>query len=352
MNNPTEPIIETETIHDTATVASEKKNHLKVFILLFLLLALAAWAFWTYSPLANQWRQQWLGNTHTEMKAIPQPTTPSQPVPQATLEKPQDMPPQTPLFEPKTNVNPAAVPTEDTPVESVADLSTILQQLQEQMFVLQHHINQMQTEQLALAQQQVRAQMFTLLQQAASVQNNLEQRASAWKSLSLLPLIDEQRRNIAKQAFDDLQGLNRDAITLNDEISDLLSALASQLQPKDLADVAKDMDNFVDPYTHVDTSSSWLDWLKAQFKISKVNQHALTISADPYADIKTLMTQLHQLQEKIKDGQWQNITAIDTLLYQLEQHGIQTSISADMIENMKQMQGLWRQEAQTWMEQL
>ena len=367
MDNQNKPMIEAEKISAEENASAQdhteqpkkepkRKSRVKFHLLLMLILGFGTWAFITYAPIVKTWRAQWYDFTH-QSKPEPVSTAPVQPsfapanketeVEDEPIEAPVD---DTPIFEPTPELA-SPEPIDNQTVESLADLSAMVGQLQNQLATMQENMNQMYAQQAELSKQQVSAQLFTELQKAAK-STRPQEAATAWKSISLLPYLDDSRRAQAEQAWQDLQGLSNDIETLNHDIIDGMLALADTLHPEALADVADTMDNLIDEYANTDTWMSWLDWLKEQFRVTKVDEHAVSMADDPYADIKALINQLDQLKTALSQGQWQGLPNIDNLLYQLEQHGIETSISPELISQIQQTQEQWQEQAKAWVEQL
>jgi hypothetical protein len=369
MEESNKPVLHTEKVEpfekkdDAPATEQPKKSKLKFHLILMLILGVGTWAFVTYAPIVKKWKAQWYDFTHqpitNEEPYHAEPVQPSfaprhQPASQApdTVNEPIEEPiaENTPILEPTPELA-APEPVEAINAESLADLSALVTQLQNQLVTMQENMNQMYAQQAEQSKQQVRAQLFADLQLAAT-EHNVQRAAATWKSISLLPYLDENRRAQAEQAWQDLEGLSQDIETLNQDIIDNLLALADKLRPEELADVAETMDNLVDAYANADTFSTWLDWLKDQFKISKVDRHAIHISDDPYANIKALMNQLDKLKNALSQGQWQTMPDLDNLVHQLEQLGLETSISPEVIQQIQATQQQWQEEAKSWMEQL
>ncbi len=336
------------------TEQPEKKSNFKFHFFLTLILGVATWAFMTYSPIAKQWKMDWYDYTHQSRgdevtsPLTTQPYTADEPVVEEAEPVVAD---DTPIFEDTpelTQVDPPAVMS----AESVSDITDMLTTLQAQLTTMQENMNQMYAQQIQQNQQQVSVQLSTLLHKAASPNSSIEDAATAWKSIQLLPMLDEDRRLQAEQAWQDLQGLNTDIQALSDDVIANLRSLAEKLRPEALAEMVETVDSLVDEYANTDTFNTWLDWLKDQFKLSKVNQHAITMQQDPYADIKALVLQLDQLNNSLLHGTWQNLPDLNSMNHQLEQYGLNPTLSPDMVEQLKQTQETWQQQAQAWMEQL
>lgn len=362
MSDQDKPILEAEKVTTEENTSAQdhnrqkKKSRLKFHLLLMLVLGVGTWAFITYAPIVKTWRAQWYDFTH-QSKQEPVSTAPVQPgfAPATEEAEVEDEPIEatvddTPIFEPAPELA-SPEPVDNQTVESLADLSTLVSQLQQQLATMQDNMNQMYAQQLEFSKQQVSAQLFTELQKAAK-STRPQDAATAWKSISLLPYLDNSRRTQAEQAWQDLQGLSNDIEILKQNIIDTMRTLAETLRPETLAEVAETVDNLVDEYANTDTWETWLDWLAGQFKITKVKPHAVTIVDDPYADIKALINQLDLLQKALTQGQWQGLPDMESLRYQLEQHGMETSISPELIHHIQQTQQQWQAEAKAWMEQL
>jgi hypothetical protein len=350
----------------------KKKRNTKLHIFLVLVLGACTWAFWTFAPLAQQLKVQWLSGLNQEHSIEHETSSPASLAAESVLvsdEQPQvtNEPAQTPstqpieeelTFEPAPDLNLAIIQTTTADavatiqVESLNDITAAMQQLQSQVNVMQQTINNMHTQQLQQATQQVQAQLFSILRKATAPQASLDDMAIAWKSISFMPLLSEDKRVFADGAFVALQDLQSDMQNASHEVSNLINSLAQQLQPRDLKEVAEAITTDLNPIQDTDVFYSWLDWIKQQFMLSKVDQHAVTISDDPYADIKSLMGSLDQLKQAINNAQWDDITNLNTLFYQLEQRGMETNITHEMIKQFKLTQQNWQQQAQVWLEQL
>jgi len=358
MSESNKPVLDAEPIESAEAEKLEnadkpKKSKWKFHLILTLILGVGTWAFVTYSPIAQSWKARWYDFTHQPVpQANPVYVEPEQPsfapTPQPEVDEP--VVEETPILEPTPEFT-TPEPTDAPTAESLADLSALVEQLQNQLIDMQENMNQMYAQQAEQSKQQVRAQLFADLQQAASNQQ-VQSAAATWKSISLLPHLDESRRAQAEQAWQELQGLSQDIETLNQDIIDNMIQLADKLQPQALADVAETMGDLVDEYANTDTFMTWLDWLKDQFKVSKVDEHAIQITDDPYADIKALIGQLDQLKDALTQGQWQMLPNLDNLVHQLEQRGLDTSISPEVINQIQATQQQWQEEAKHWMEQL
>ncbi|MDX8388147.1 MAG: hypothetical protein R8M46_06390 [Ghiorsea sp.] len=351
---------------ETNAPVQKKKRNFKLHFFLILVLGAGTWAFWTYSPLAQQLKIEWLPSFNQEHgieQAVVTHTSPvSQPIatyydePAATAIEPSLK--QEPTFEPVPDLNLAvtqSINSDATPslqVENLDDITSAIQQMQEQVNAMQLSISNMQAHQLQYAQQQVRSQLFNTLRRASSPQASLHDMAIAWKSIGFMPLLDDDKRAFAESAFVAIETLQNDIQNTSNEVTNLINTLAEQLQPQDLAEVAETMTTNIDPYQNADAFYSWLDWLKQQFIFSKIDEHAVTLTDDPYADIKALMSALDTLKQTINTANWDGISNLNTLLYQLEQRGLETSISHQMIKTYKETQQSWQQQAKVWMEQL
>ncbi len=362
MNDKQQPILGAEKLEQISAKSNanvetqtkpKKKSKLKFHFFLTLILGLGTWAFITYSPIAQQWKADWYDFTHQSRgDETPAPMTPTYTEPEPVYQEPAPtVADNTPIFEATPELEKADPPTEINS-ESLAGLTEMIAALQHQLTNMQENMNQMYAQQMQQGKQQVSAQLSTLLHKASSPNSSIEDVATAWESISLLPMLDEDRRMQAEQAWQDLQGLNTDVQAMADDIITNLRALADKLHPDALADIAESVDNLVDEYANTDTFSTWLDWLKEQFKVSKVDNHALTISQDPYADLKALMLELNQFNRNLRSGQWQQLPDLNNINHQLEQYGLNPTLSPEMVEQLKQTQDTWQQEAQAWMEQL
>ena len=329
----------------------KKKSRLKFHVIMMLVLGVGTWAFITYSPIVKQWQADWYDFTH-QSRGDEVATPVAQPyiAPQPAYEEPEPIAvDETPIFEDAPELVQVDPPAE-IDAESLAGLIDMLASLQDQLSAMQDNMGQMYAQQMQQSKQQVSAQLSTLLHKASSPNSNLEESATAWKSISLLPMLDEDRRLQAEQAWAELQGLAQDSQTMRDEVITHIQTLAEKLRPEALAEVVESVDVLTDAYANTDTFQTWMDWLKEQYKVSKVRQHAVQLSEDPFAKLKDLINALDKLQQSLMQGA--ATVDIDTLVYQLEQYGISTSLSDDVIANMQQTQQAWREQAQAWMEQL
>jgi len=358
-SNEKDIIDEAEIINDdTSTPVQKKKSRLKLHFIFILLLGVGTWAFWTYSPLAQQLKTQWFQvfnqNPHANNELsvaiqAPEPVTPE------VEPEVEETSPDTPIFKPSPNLS-LTLDTELTPepvqTENTTELTVAVQELQQQVIIMQQNMNNLHIQQQEQAKQYVRAQLFTILRQASSASSTLNDMATAWKSITFLPLISDDKRDLAQQSYDDLQVLLDEKEAATVAIDSLITKLASQLKPSDLAEVSETVDHLVDSYQNTDIFYSWWDWLKEQFVISKVDEHAVTIAEDPYADLKQLMTDLYHVKQAILSDQWQSITNLNALFYQLEQRGLETTLTYETMSKFKQAKQIWQAQARTWMEQL
>ncbi len=377
MSDKQEPIIDADTVEEAQPstsqsneqdkVKTKKKSNFKFYFFLILILAIGTWAFWTFSPEAQQLRMQFestFSQPSEEITPEPELETPQTSAPVEATPTPVAQQETTPLFE--TDItNTDIEQTENTeqatsPEQGLAvdlegnnpEIITSLQSLQQQVDDLTQAIALLQQQQLQWSQQQVRAQLFALLRQASSPQSSLDQMMIAWKSIGFLPLLSQDKRDIAEQAFTALQETQQNIQQTETNIQSLIQTLASEIHPAALKDMSQDVANVVDPYQQTDAFDSWLDWLKQQFVITKLDKHALELSDDPYADLKQLITELNQLQTSIHQHNWENIGSLTSLLYQLEQRGLEASFSNESIANLQADIRQWQDEAQTWMAQL
>jgi len=384
MNDKQEPIIDADAVEeveaaepkqqgDEKNIKPKRKWRIKFHLFLIIVLGIGTWAFWTFSPEAQQIRlkfketvssyqgtsptpeeEQPVAITQTEQTIDPPITIPSESIHPDTEEA------DAPLFDdiPSADSTPldiasnTASQTEATTFANESELLDSMQNLQQQVSALTQVVVNLQQQQQQWSQQQVRAQLFALLQKAASPKSSLDDKIIAWKSITLLPLLSQDKRSAANQAFLDLQNVQQRIQQTNDDISNLITTLAAPLQAKDLKEVAQEVGNVIDPYQQTDAFDSWLDWMKQQFTITKLDKHALDISDDPYAELKDLITTLHQLQQTIATHHWQNIGSLTALLYQLEQRGLEAPFSQESIAQLQRDINMWQQEAQTWMVQL
>jgi hypothetical protein len=376
MSNKQEPIIEAGTLEETEpskqsnekSIQPKKKGRIKFHLFLMLVLAIGTWAFWTFSPEAKQIRLKFEETISSYQGVSPTPeeqpvaitqTEPSITIPSESIH-PDAEETDAPLFDdtqsvyntPLDDASNAVSQTKATTFANESELLDSMQILQQQVSDLTQVVVNLQQQQHQWSQQQVRAQLFALLQKAASPKSNLDDKIIAWKSITLLPLLSQDKRSAANQAFLDLQDVQQRIQQTNDNISNLITTLAAQLQPKDLKEMAQEVEGVIDPYQQTDAFDSWLDWMKQQFTITKLDKHALELSDDPYAGLKQLITDLNHLQLSIQQHSWGNIGSLTSLLYQLEQRGLETSFSQESIAELQRDIDIWQQEAQTWMVQL
>jgi len=371
-----EPIDEIQSTTESDVVEPAKKSRLKFHLILMLLLGVATWAFWTWAPQGQLLKAKietlpWFahGNISPVARTLTKDHTTVKETPVADVEEeveiaPEEVPEditeeefetpvvESPLLEETPELIPVAPAVDTLNEESLIALTDMVAQLHTQLVYMQENISQMYSQQAEHNKNQVKAQVFTALQKAASSNISIEDAASAWKSISLLPILDDSRRAEAKQAWHELNALNNDTQLLSKDIISEILSLAGKLHPDDLADVADSVGDLVDAYANADTWMTWWDWLQKQYKFTKVSTHAFVISDDPYADIKQLISQLDQLKNALVSGQWQSLPDVDATVYQLEQRGISSTFSAEMIQQMQQTQQAWQTKAKAWMEQL
>jgi len=386
MSDKQEPIIDAHTVEtpDTHTEeqasAPKRKLRLKLHLTLTLLLGVATWAWITYAPTAQIWKERWI---YPLLNHQPTQTKPAEPTAEAekngdtvdsteslndavatTDESTEHAADDSPLFE---TVTPEPTPTEQavtniepqttnqTPALSEETSSAVLQQLhslQQQVQHLTQRIEDMQSQQLKWAQQQVGARLFALLHTAATPQAKLDDMMIAWKSISLLPLLNQSKRDTASQAVESLQTVQQHMAQTSADIQTLIDTLAEKMHPKALREVAQQVEHVRTPEPQDDTWNSWLDWLKQQFIITRLDKHALERADDPYADTKQLIMQLDTLKSALEQQQWQHIGSLTTLLYQLEQRGLEADFSNESIADLQAEIQRWQDEARMWMEQL
>ncbi|MDQ6980360.1 MAG: hypothetical protein Q9M46_02670 [Ghiorsea sp.] len=388
MNDKQEPIIDADAVEEIEpskenteeSIKPKKKWRIKFHLFLMVVLGVGTWIFWTFSPEAQQIRLKFeetvssyqgvspareeppVANTEqTEEPIGASISIPNENIDSSTLEETKS-----PLFDASENSGNTPVDvsnpvdsdnnmppqTETITFANESELLNTMQNLQKQVSGLTQVVINLQQQQQQWSQQQVRAQLFALLQKAASPKNSLGDKIIAWKGIELLPLLSQDKRNTANQAFLDLQDVQQRIQQTNDDISSLITTLAAPLQANDLKEVAQEVGNVIDPYQQSDAFDSWLDWMKQQFTITKLDKHALELSDDPYADLKQLITELNHLQTSIHQHNWGNIGSLTSLLYQLEQRGLEASFSQESIAQLQHDINIWQQEAQTWMVQL
>ncbi|MDQ7003217.1 MAG: hypothetical protein Q9N02_11125 [Ghiorsea sp.] len=380
-----EPIIDADTVEETQDSSAsakedapsqgnpKKKSNLKFYFVLILALVAGTWAFWTFSPEAKQLRLKF---QTTFTQPTPEITAQPKPVPQRQTTQPNESSTKpniavpttaittthqepSPLFEadtqaptPETSTPQAQTQATPSVEPNTPEVTAAIQTLQQQVDDLTQAIGSLQHQQQQWSQQQVRAQLFALLRQASSPQSNLDTMMIAWKSISFLPLLSQDKRDAAEQAATDLQETQQRITQAEIHIQSLINTLASQMNPKAIQDVTQDIGQTIDTPQQSDAFDSWLDWLKQQFVITKLDKHALELSDDPYAELKQLITELHQLKISIHQHNWGNIGSLKALLYQLEQRGLEAEFSHESIANLQADIRYWQDEAQTWMAQL
>lgn len=225
---------------------------------------------------------------------------------------------------------------------------TALADLQINLAAIESRIQTMEQRQLSQIRFEVRSAMFTLLNRASSSTASLLESANAWKSITFLANINPEKRDLAEQAFQDLRSAQQHVQAISDEIKTNIYALAQMLKPTDAAIVNAKIDaNNVEALVDL----NWFEWIKDQFHFSKVSQDVLVL-ADRYQTIKLLIDDLQRLQNNLQDNVWTHSSDIDALVHQLEQRGIDTTLSTELLQTIAQTQQQWQQEAIAWMEQL
>ncbi|MDX8383272.1 MAG: hypothetical protein R8M45_04265 [Ghiorsea sp.] len=333
--------------------SSAKKSRWKLYLTLLLLVGTSAWYVWTYVPAVQQFRHNLLGNS--VVVAVK-----STPVDARTfLISPAT--PNPPLFEDKA-ILPEVQVEVDQPV-AAPDVSALaahgliqgdvssqmmldIQGLQGQLGKLQQRMVAMQNQQVQQLQMQVRVQLFQLLATASSANKSTHDVAVAWKSITLLPMLTDDKREYAAQAYAALLLLQEDKQVILYELEQLQIGLGMQLVEVDVA--SPQVPSEVQPVA----AGSWSDWLAAQFHFSKVEQGSKSFAQALRASQADVRSMLRQARQALHGEQWRMVPDLGLLVHKLNQQGIETSLSVDMVEAWQQGKQDWQAQAQAWMEQL
>jgi len=371
----TEPATETAPAPETAqeTAPAQKKSRFGLYLFILILLGSGgAWGFWQYSPLIPQLKEQWLNSNAFNFPFMQQEPTRSAMVEEEQLD---EQPASEPVEEEPVQQNNPNETTDSYVFESGQEIKiehelnaiaevqgsnfeelqmvmqSSMQQMQKQIAQLQNNINAMHDQQNTQAQQYVKAQLFAALQKACSPLSNTDDIKAAWKSIGFMPLLSEDQRALAEQAYSDLQNMLSKKQQISEEISTWIATLSEKIDPDEAEEAVGLMDDV--SLAPTDSFASGLAWLKKQFVITKVSTISpMRIGSDPYADIKRLIKQLDDLQELLDSGDIELPEDLDNLFYQLAQHGIETSLSPQDLLSLYEINQSWKVQAQDWMEQL
>ena len=379
------PTIEAEAtpteVEKTPTAKTpKKKSRFPFYLFLILLMAAGSWAFWNYSPFITSFKDQWLNKfNHTFANNPTEPTvavdvpsiiTPApdqqEPVPEEVEQDEQPVQIESitdsPTFEPAITLEQVSAQvlaaSNDLQAKNIEELRTAMQTsmqaMEEQVLLVQQNMRLMQEQQLKQAQQYVRAQLFTALQQAASTSTTLSSKQAAWKNISFMPLIHEEKRQFAEDAFRALKTVETDKLQATEEISTWISTLSAQMRPAEREVVAEVVAEDITTAPEPLSLDAIITWFKQQFMFSKVGEHTVHLGHDPYVKIKQFIEQLDTLKTSLKaEFLDDNIQAgLENIFHQLDQYGIETSLSVETILGFEDIQQSWIDEAHAWMEQL
>jgi allophanate hydrolase subunit 1 len=241
----------------------------------------------------------------------------------------------------------------------ISETNASIAALQQQMADLQQGIQHMYAQQQQQLQFQVRAQLFDLLQRITAPQAPLQDMISAWKSVSFLPLISRDKREVADQAYAELHQLQLDIQQTSAELLQLVDTLSQQVHKHINANKAASTENpsqkANDSMQNLQADASfysWWDWLKHQFILTKLDATSSHIPDDPQADLKQIIAELQQVNQALLGLKWENIHSLNALLYRLEQRGLDPHISSEQLQRFETTIQSWQQEAKAWTEQL
>jgi len=377
----TEPEIAESETKQSETATPPKKSPFGLYLFILILLgAGGSWIFWQNSPLVSQFKELWLSKSSSIMALVQQqPTeetliaeeqgteeniTDEEPI----AEPPHETPvPQTNLFEaidspvfesaPEIKLEHELSTTPDIQAKNLEELKisvqTSMQQMKNQIALLHENIKLMNEHQNKQAQQYVRAQLFAALQKASSPLSNSDDMKAAWKSISFMPLLSEDKKAAAEQAYADLQNMQSNKLQITEEISAWVASLAEQISPEKRADVAELIEEANPATPPTDSIATGIEWLKKQFVITKVTTNTPVYTGnDPYADIKRFINHLLDLQQLLNSGGDKQPQDLDIVFHQLAQHGIETSLTPEDFINLYETKQSWKDQAQAWMEQL
>ena len=336
--------------------SSTKKRSWKLYLGMTLLLGASAWYVWSFVPAVQSFKHHLLGSSVVlpEEPASSGTTTPSMshsPPVHAT----------TPLFENK-DVLPEVQVEVNQPVaapdvallpagEAMAggasqQMMFTIQAMQAQLGKLQQSMVAMQNQQVQHMQMQVRVHLFQLLAIASTAKKSTLDAAQAWKSIALLPMLTADKRAYAEQAFAALLLLQEDKLAVLHELEQLQLGLGMQLVEEDVA--FTDAPKEVLPLA----ASSWFERLAAQFHFSKVNPDSDRVAQALQASQDDVRSMLRNARQALQGEHWSLLPDIDLLVHKLNQQGIETSLSAEVIADWQQGKQAWQAQAQAWMEQL
>jgi len=288
---------------------------------------------------------------------VPDVAMPTQPVLDQSLETTNAAAPSlpdAPLFAEHLVLPEARVEVEQPVVEDAPtrDKTIAKQVTVKQLEALLHKLNQsmvsLQNQQVQQMQMQVRVQLFQFLVVAASARNQMQDMAEAWKSIGLLPMLTDDKRDYAQSAAQALYLLVAEKKKLESELAQafgVVSQRQSMLETESVfpqGAIAKQSD----------AVASWSDWLFGQFSLRQVNQDIDVVMPKGDHVGANLSSLLLKSMQQLADEQWSMISHIDTLLYQLNQNGLESNISAEAIAQLQQSKQDWQAQAQAWMEQL
>jgi len=337
---------------------SVKKFHWRRHLILMVLIGSGTWSFWTYSPLALQFKQSFW-SIGIEENTLVSPAQPNVLTPnQANHNTPQapsniiDAPTFKPLPQ-ATSLNTSAIKgsqNESALLHTELNIQQSLEQLQQQIKQLNDHLNGLHQQQAQQAQMQVRLQLFTALNRASSPNSSLNDSLLAWKSITLMPLLSEEKYQFAITAVAELQQLQQHIISEQQEVKLLINLLSQQLKPLEQPALTPSTTQ-IDPYQMPQTQT-WLDWFQTQFKLSKVSAVVAEQEAHPHAPLQQLIAALQQYQQQLQHEQWQVLPALKTTLYVLDQRGIDSTLSVETLQQAITGKALWKNHALLWLEAL
>ncbi|MDQ6988769.1 MAG: hypothetical protein Q9M19_02725 [Mariprofundaceae bacterium] len=328
---------------------SGKKSRWKRNLVLILLLMSAMWAFWTYSPIVVGFKAQFLA-----VDSLPVVQSENEPVVSSVAVKTpifakdmRSLPTFEVLTEKHTGLETTAAVELQKQNQDNQGIQDSLVALQQQVTQLNTQLNDLQHQQIQQTQMQVRGQLFAALVQAASAQSALKEMILAWKSITFMPLLNEEKRDFAREAVLSLQDIQQLMLAEQQEVTLLLQALTQALSvdvlPVSTSQPTKDTYQMVSKRT-------WMDWLSAQFQVSKVQPSSS--KEDPHRSSKQLIHHLQQYQYWIAQEQWQQHFTLAHLVYQLEQRGIETSLSSHDLPQAQIEIVAWQEQANVWMQAL
>lgn len=342
--------------------AMPKKRKWRLHLALVVVLGSGTWAFWTYSPMALQFKHNIFGAAEvaslvdTNQQAINLDNTISSSLANMPLFENHTM-----LHEVEVDVEqPVAVPDaygiapedeqgSDAAIQQFAAQQLAVQQLQAEVHKLNQNMISLQNQQVQQMQMQVRGQLFQFLAKAAAKRSSMQSMNLAWKSITLLPMLSDEKRDYALQAYQALSLLLEDKDQAQSELVQLLEEVSGQQDGDESQVVALSGVAVEQPLP----ASSWSDWLSAQFSLRKVMQDSENGAkqGEP-SDEDKLIALILRSKQHLDSEQWSRLSAIDVLVYKLNQQGLETTISAEVLARLQQGKQDWQQQAQAWMEQL